>query len=172
MVLSGMGGTQKIDDPYLWLEDIVGEKQLVWVKEQNAKSIAQLGESTEFQQLAKRLRSILDSDEKIPRVRKIGDRYYNFWRDTTNPRGIWRRTTLEEYRKENPKWEIVIDLDSLAQAENENWIWHGATVLEPEDRRCILALSRGGADADVKREFDLVTKEFVEGGFTLVEAKS
>jgi prolyl oligopeptidase len=51
-------------------------------------------------------------------------------------------------------------------------VWHGATVLEPEDRLCLVSLSRGGADADVVREFDLETKAFVTGGFTLPEAKS
>src|SRR5690606_18275223 len=37
--------------------------------------------------------------------------------------------------------------------------------------RCLVALSRGGADADVTREFDLTTKRFVEGGFHRPEAK-
>jgi prolyl oligopeptidase len=69
-------------------------------------------------------------------------------------------------------WETVLDLDALAAAEKENWVWHGATVLEPEDRVCLVSLSRGGADADVVREFDLKTKAFVPGGFSLPEAKS
>ena len=119
-----------------------------------------------------RLRGILDSDEKIPRVRKIGNLYYKFWRDAENPRGLWRRTSLAEYRQENPDWEVVIDLDALAEADGENWVWHGANVLEPEDRFCLIALSRGGADADVRREFDLETCQFVQDGYALPEAKS
>jgi prolyl oligopeptidase len=45
-------------------------------------------------------------------------------------------------------------------------------VLEPADRLCLVSLSRGGADADVVREFDLEQKAFVARGFTLPEAKS
>ena len=159
-------------DPYLWLEDVTGEKQLDWVRARNAESMAALAGSTEFASLEARLLSILDSKDRIPMVSKIGGWFYNFWRDAKNPKGVWRRTTLEEYRKPAPTWEIVLDLDALAAAEGENWVWHGATVLEPEDRLCLLSLSRGGADADVVREFDLDAKAFVAGGFTLPEAKS
>ena len=163
---------QTLDDSNLWLEEVTGEEPLKWVKAQNAETVGELAESDQFQNLNVRLRSILDSNEKIPYVRKIGDFYYNFWRDVKNPRGLWRRTTLQEYRKDYPDWEVVIDLDALAEAEDENWVWHKATVLEPDDRLCIVRLSRGGADADVKREFDLETKQFVVGGYSLPEAKS
>jgi prolyl oligopeptidase len=159
-------------DPYLWLEDVTGEKPLAWVRDRNAKSAAALAEAAGFRDLETRILRILDSKEKIPFVTKIGDRYYNFWRDADHPKGLWRRTTLEEYRRPAPAWETVLDLDALAKAEGENWVWHGANVLEPEDRLCLVSLSRGGADADVVREFDLVTKAFVPDGFTLPEAKS
>ena len=105
-------------------------------------------------------------------VTKIGDRFYNVWRDAAHPKGLWRRTTLDEYRKPEPAWETVLDLDALSVQEGENWVWHGASVLEPQDRLCLVSLSRGGADADVVREFDLEKKAFVAGGFTLPEAKS
>jgi prolyl oligopeptidase len=44
----------------------------------------------------------------------------------------------------------------------------------PENRRCLVSLARGGADASVVREFDTVAKSFVEGprAFVLPEAKS
>ncbi|MFM9194684.1 MAG: S9 family peptidase, partial [Planctomycetia bacterium] len=119
-----------------------------------------------------RILAILDSKEKIPFVTKIGDRFYNFWRDAEHPKGVWRRATIESYRAAEPAWESVLDFDALAKAEGENWVWHGATVLEPEDRVCLVSLSRGGADADVVREFDLEAKAFVAGGFALPEAKS
>jgi prolyl oligopeptidase len=131
-----------------------------------------LAESNAFKKLEARLLAILDSKDRIPMVSQIGDRLYNFWRDAQNPKGVWRRTTLDEYRKPEPAWETVLDLDALAAAEKENWVWHGATVLEPQDRLCLVSLSRGGADADVVREFDLETKAFVAGGFALPEAKS
>jgi prolyl oligopeptidase len=163
---------EPIADPHLWLEEVTGEKQLEWVRSRNAESVKAIGEAEQFKELESRIRSILDSKDRIPMVSKIGDRFYNFWRDAKNPKGVWRRTTLEEYRKPEPVWETVVDLDALAAAEKENWVWHGATVLKPEDRLCLVSLSRGGADADVVREFDLQAKTFVAGGFSLPEAKS
>jgi prolyl oligopeptidase len=160
------------DDPHLWLEDVTGEKQIAWVRERNAESTRVLTSGTAFPALERRILSILDSKERIPTVTRIGDHYYNLWRDAANPKGVWRRTTLDEYRKAEPAWETVIDIDALAKAEKENWVWHGAAVLEPEDRVCLVSLSRGGADADVVREFDLDRKAFVDDGFSLPEAKS
>ena len=159
-------------DPYLWLEEVGGEKQLAWVRERNAECVAAVGQGEAFAAGEQRLLSILDSQAKIPYVSKIGGHFYNFWRDAAHPKGLWRRTVLAEYRKAGPAWETVLDLDALAAAEGENWVWHGATVLEPEGRLCLLSLSRGGADADVVREFDLESKTFVTGGFSLPEAKS
>jgi prolyl oligopeptidase len=160
------------EDGYLWLEDVGGERALDWVKARNAESVGALGADTGFKELEQRLLSILDSKDRIPGVTRIGGRFYNFWRDAAHPKGLWRRTTLEEYRKPEPAWETVIDLDALAKAEGENWVWHGVTVLEPADRLCLVSLSRGGADADVVREFDLERKAFVAGGFHVPEAKS
>ena len=159
-------------DPYLWLEDVAGEKPLAWVRERNAESLAALGRGESFAAVEQRLLSILDSKAKIPYVSQIGGRFYNFWRDAAHPKGLWRRTTRDDYPKPEPAWETVLDLDALAASEGENWVWHGATVLEPESRLCLVSLSRGGADADVIREFDLETKAFVPGGFSLPEAKS
>ncbi|NCX99095.1 MAG: S9 family peptidase, partial [Planctomycetia bacterium] len=159
-------------DPHQWLEEVAGERQLEWVKARNAEAVAALAAGDAFTTLEERLLAILDSKEKIPYVSKIGDRYYNFWQDAAHPRGLWRRTTLDSYRGPEPAWETVLDLDALGKTEGENWVWHGARVLAPDDRLCLVSLSRGGADADVVREFDLTTKRFVEGGFTLPEAKS
>ena len=158
-------------DPYLWLEDVGGDTALAWVREQNAKSEAELADTAEFKALEADIRAMLDSDAKIPGVQKIGDYYYNFWKDKTHERGLWRRTTLDSYRTEDPEWETVIDLDALNKAEGENWVWHGADCLKPEYERCLVALSRGGADADVTREFDLTSKTWVEDGFFREEAK-
>jgi prolyl oligopeptidase len=159
-------------DPYLWLEDVQGEKALAWVRERNAESEGLLQARPGFDKLKTSLREVLDSREQIPYVTRRGDWLYNFWRDASNPRGLWRRTTLAEYRKPQPKWETVIDVDALGKAEKENWVWSRSSCLGPDYRRCLIALSRGGADATVVREFDTVTKTFIEGGFTLPEAKS
>jgi prolyl oligopeptidase len=160
------------DDPFLWLEDVAGDKPLTWVRQQNAVSTNQLETLPEFAAIRQRLLLILDSKERIPYVAKHGKFYYNFWRDDKNTRGLWRRTTLDEYKKPNPAWETVLDLDRLAVDEKENWVWHGYQVLQPDYDRCLIELSRGGADAAVVREFDLIRKTFVKDGFALPEAKS
>ena len=162
---------QNADDAYLWLEDVTGEKPLAWVAQQNARSVADYTQSESFRKLNDRLLAILDSKDRIPYVGKIGNYYYNFWRDAQHVRGVWRRTTMAQYRKANPTWETVIDLDSLGAAEKESWVWHGANCLRPAYQRCLVSLSRGGADAEVTREFDLPTKSFLANGFYLPEAK-
>jgi prolyl oligopeptidase len=171
-LLTIQAATMGDGDPYLWLEDVTGEKALDWVRQRNDESTEALAKTAEFQALNARLLTILDSQDRIPVVEKRGALYYNFWRDERNQRGLWRRTTLEEYRKANPAWETVLDLDVLARAEHENWVWNRAVWLEPDDDRALILLSRGGADAAVVREFDPQTKAFVAGGFALPEAKS
>lgn len=159
-------------DPYLWLEDIHGAKPLAWVDERNAATRKAYADAPEFETTRSRILEVLDSEARIPGVQKLGEHYYNFWRDQAHARGVWRRTTLAEYRKSQPHWEIVLDLDALATAENQHWVWHGADCLKPAYRRCLLMLSPGGGDATVVREFDLHDKAFVKDGFTLPEAKS
>ena len=58
------------DDPYLWLEDVTGERALAWVKKQNAESVAELTVSDGFKALDERFLQILNSDAKIPVVEK------------------------------------------------------------------------------------------------------
>ncbi|OQA35262.1 MAG: Prolyl endopeptidase precursor [Acidobacteria bacterium ADurb.Bin340] len=161
-----------MEDPYLWLEDVTGDKALEWVKARNAEAEQELAQGPAFQALKADLLKIYDSKERIPFVYKQGPHFYNFWRDARNPRGLWRRTTLAEYRKADPRWEVILDLDALNKAENENWVWGGAQILKAGGyRHVLIALSRGGADATVTREFDLQTRTFVKGGFELPEAK-
>ncbi|WP_020652219.1 prolyl oligopeptidase family serine peptidase [Massilia niastensis] len=160
------------DDPYLWLEEVDGEPARAWVDARNAVSEAELEARPSFAPLRGRLKAILDSKEKIPYIGVHGGQCYNFWRDADHARGIWRRTSLDEYRKPEPAWELVLDLDRLAQQEGENWVWAGVSWLEPHGDRVLVSLSRGGGDAHVVREFDLKACAFVAGGFHLPEAKS
>ncbi len=160
-----------VDDSYLWLEDVQGQRALDWVRERNALSQKELSARPEFEPTRRQVLEVLNAKDRIPAVSRRGDWLYNFWQDEKNKRGLWRRTTLAEYRKAQPAWETVLDIDALNQAEGENWVWGGATCLAPNYRHCLLSLSRGGADAKVVREFDAVKKEFVKDGFTLPEAK-
>ena len=158
-------------DPYRWLEDVGGDKPLAWVRQHNDVAERELGGAA-HEALRARLQTIFEAKDRIPYASKHGDYLYNFWRDAHHVRGVWRRTTLAEYRKEAPAWETVIDLDELARSEGENWVWAGVSCLEPKGDRCLVSLSRGGGDARVVREFDLKARAFVANGFTLPEAKS
>lgn len=158
-------------DPFLWLEDVESKESLNWVETQNKASTSRL-EDALYKKLHDRFKSIFDSDARIPYVVAMGDYYYNFWQDKDHERGIWRRTSAGTYANSKPEWQTVVDLDALGKAEGVSWVWHGANCLEPAYRHCMIALSRGGSDADVKREFDLETLTWVKDGFSLPEAKS
>jgi prolyl oligopeptidase len=159
------------DDPHIWLEEVEGEAPLAWVAERNAETLARFG-NAEITAQGDMLAAILDRPDKIPYVTRRGGLLYNFWQDAEHPRGLWRRTTLAEFTKDEPAWEILLDLDALAAEEGADWVWHGASSLPPAHERAMLNLSRGGSDACVLREFDLTRKAFVPDGFILPEAKS
>jgi len=161
-----------MSDPYLWLEEVQGEKALAWVRERNALSTSKLQASPVFSDNRAKVLGVLNNRDQIPGVTRRGEHLYNFWRDAQNPRGLWRRTTLAEYRKAQPQWDVLLDLDALGKAEGENWVWAGSNCLAPDYKHCLISLSRGGADAKVVREFDLAKREFVKDGFFLPEAKS
>ena len=177
-------------DPHQWLEEVTGEDALAWVRERNAAAEAELDEASDPRDpsgkplaatLQHEIREILDAKDRIPGVIKRGEHLYNFWTDAEHERGLWRRTTLESYRTEEPEWEILLDVDALNRDEEEDWVWHGARLLRPSGsaegepyRHALVDLSHGGSDADVTREFDLETLSFVpadEGGFVRPEAK-
>ncbi|MFJ9847862.1 prolyl oligopeptidase family protein [Streptomyces sp. NPDC101150] len=160
------------EDPYLWLEDMSGNRTLDWVHARNQDSTMMFATGLGFDRLREGLRAVLDSDARVPAVERLGLYLYNFWQDAEHPRGQWRRTTLAEYRTDTPAWDLIIDLDAQGREEGENWVWRGACVLGPDYRRALVSLSRGGADAVVVREFDIEARRFVEDGFTLAEAKN
>jgi prolyl oligopeptidase len=160
-------------DPYRWLEDVTGTEALDWVRGRNEVTLGALSGGPRFASLRAEAREVLDADDRIPFARRRGEYLYNFWQDAEHPKGLWRRTTLEEYRGERPAWEILLDVDALAAQEGENWVWQGASVLRPGGyRHALVHLSRGGADASVVREFDIAERSFVEGGFYVPEAKT
>jgi prolyl oligopeptidase len=159
------------EDKYLWLEEVTGDKALQWAKEKSDHALDLLG-SGEQNALRERLLSIYNSQDKLPYVFKRGAHLYNFWQDAQHTRGLWRRTSLDEYKKKEPRWEVLVDLDALAASEHENWVFGGVVWLEPKYTRALVKLSRGGGDAVVVREYDVVAKSFVKNGFELPEAKS
>ena len=159
-----------VEDPYIWLEDVHGEKPLAWVKEQNAKALGVLKADPRYQQNYDTILKVLDSTDRIPYGALDHQYVFNFWQDAEHPKGIWRRTTIADYANSTPNWETLIEVDKLAADEKENWVWKGAQCSSTLTR-CLVNLSRGGGDAVVVREFDPASKSFVKDGFTLSEAK-
>ncbi len=143
-----------------------------WVRARNAETLATIADDPSFAALRDSLRQVLDDTDRVPYVHWAGRHLYNLWKDEAHPRGVWRRTTLDEYRRPEPRWQVLLDVDALAEAEGEPWTWQGATIRRPDHRRCLIRLARGGADAHVVREFDLERRAFVTDGFVLPEAKS
>ena len=160
------------DDPYLWLEEVEGEEAIEWVKTQNKETLDKYEETELFKEIEKRSIEILDSKEKLAYPQFVGDEVYNFWRDEKYVRGLIRRMALKDYLNGSQDWEEVLDIDQLAETEDENWVYKGQQIHAPDNKQSMLWLSRGGSDACVVREFDLTKKEFVENGFVVPEAKS
>lgn len=158
-------------DDFLWLEEIEGEDALAWVAEQNERTVAEFFDD-DAQETADAIRGALDSEDRIPGVSKLGDHYYNFWRDREHPKGLWRRTTWESYTTEEPEWDVLLDVDALAAADGIEWVFHGARVRRTDRRRALIMLSPDGGDAHTVREFDLGSRQFVDDGFVLPTAKA
>jgi prolyl oligopeptidase len=161
------------DDPYLWLEEVEGQRALDQVRQWNGATEAVLTKEPGFEQYRARARTILDDEQQIAAPASVlGDKVTNLWRDAAHPRGLWRVSPLAPYMAGTPQWRVLIDVDALGKAEGKSWVWHGAQCLGPDYRRCLVSLSPGGTDADVVREFDIPSGRFVEGGFVVPEAKS
>ncbi len=158
-------------DPYIWLEDVNGEKPMAWVKAENAKTLAVLEKDPRFDGLYQDAVKIAEAKDKIAYPSFLGGAIYNFWQDADHTQGIWRKTSFEDYAKPAPAWTTVIDVDALSKAEGKHWVWEGADCLRPAERLCLVNLSDGGEDAVTVREFDLQTGAFVEGGFVLPKSK-
>jgi prolyl oligopeptidase len=159
-------------DSFAWLESIDAPDAIAWVRAENQRTCSWLEALPLFASLQRDLLAVLDSRERIPAVISLGGQYYNFWRDESHVRGVLRRTAAEEFRKPEPRWETVLDIDALAQSEGENWVFAGFTGLYPDYQRFLVSLSRGGGDTVVVREYDLAQRTFSAAGFFVPAAKT
>lgn len=179
-------------DPYLWLEEVESETSLEFAKAANAKCLQELGDpTTSSTGTYQKVLDVLESNDRIAYPRKYGidpktgeTILFNLWKDSTNPKGIWRKTTMTSYRSSDPQWETVLDLDELAKKDGISWVWKGNSVLPRSldhlsdgkyPTRSLMSLSRGGADATFTKEFDLIEERFLtedEQPFNLPEAKT
>ncbi len=160
------------DDPYIWLEEVQSERAMDWVNAHNAETVKRLEADPRYQVNYQEALALAGAKDRIPMPSFLNGEIYNFWQDEEHLRGIWRKTSLTDYRTDAPGWTTVLDIDALGKAEGKSWVFKGADCLEPGERLCLISLSDGGEDATVTREFDLKTGRFVDGGFDLPRAKS
>ena len=163
--------TQAQEDKYLWLEEVDGQKALEFVNAQNKTTIAELSAEKDYQNIYDKSLAIYNSDERIAYPSIRGNYVYNFWKDKDHVRGIWRRSTVDDYRKGNPTWETLLDIDKLSEEDDIKWVYKGSSGLYPNYNRFLIELSKGGGDAVVVKEFDVTTKQFIENGFLIEESK-
>ncbi|WP_328598441.1 prolyl oligopeptidase family serine peptidase [Pontixanthobacter aestiaquae] len=159
------------EDPFIWLEEARSEEALAWVRAENERTNSMLATDPRFEKLKGDALAILDSEDRVPYVGFSKFGLVNFWQDKENPKGILRRTTRESYKTDDPEWETILDVDALAAAEGKEWVYKGSSCLPPDGRMCMIALSDGGKDATIMREFNMETGEFIEDGFELPESQ-
>ncbi len=158
-------------DPYLWLESVDSPRAMAWVNARNGYSTGVLEADPRYPALYKDALAIAGTRDRIPQPAFRHGAIFNFWQDPDHLRGIWRTTSLDDFKTAAPHWRTVLDIDALGKAEGKSWVWQGARCLRPDERKCLISLSDGGEDAVVVREFDLVDGAFVKGGFALPRGK-
>jgi Serine proteases of the peptidase family S9A len=158
-------------DDHLALEQVDGAEAMAFVRQSNEKALAVLTGDPRYETFRAEAEAILTATDRIPAPSFLGEGIGNFWQDAANPKGVWRRTTLDSYASADTRWETLLDIDALARSEGKDWVFKGASCLAPDETRCLISLSDGGKDAVVVREFDLTTKAFVADGFVLPEGK-
>jgi prolyl oligopeptidase len=163
-------GVRAADD-HLALEEVNGTEAMAFVAQSNQRALAALTGDRRYETFRQQAEAILTATDRIPGPSFLGDGIGNFWQDAANPKGIWRRTTLDSYRSANTRWETLLDIDALSRAEGRDWVWKGTDCLAPDETRCLISLSDGGKDAVVVREFDTSSGRWVEDGFVLPEGK-
>lgn len=159
-----------------FLEEVEGEAALAWVRAQNSRSLGLIEADPRYRRNYDAALQVQMSEDRIPYGAIRRGYVYNFWQDRDHERGLWRRTTLADYARQEPAWEPLLDLDAVAKAEGANWVYKGVQCRPPEYVDCLVSLSDGGKDAVRVREYSIREGAgkagFVSGGFDLPEAKT
>ena len=164
-------GAGTVKDKYSWLEDVSSTRAMDWVKGEDARTDKVLEADPHYAPDLAAALTVAEDPNRLPLPSLRSGEVYNSWRDAANPRGLLRKTALNDYLRAKPTWQTVIDFDALGRQENTGWVSHGLSCLYPGDQYCMVALSAGGEDAATEREFDLKSGQFVPNGFTLARSK-
>lgn len=161
--------------PFAELEEIDGKIALQWVSERNKESAEVLESDALYHEIKSEVLEILDAKDRIPsitiRSRGAEVQVDNFWQGPDNVKGIYRRQSLADYKSKLENWETLIDIDQIAREEKVDWVFKGLVCAPIRQERCLLMLSKGGGDAVLTREYDLISKKFVPDGFVVPEGK-
>ena len=111
---AGGFATSEATDPYLWLEEVEGERAMDWVEAHNATSLGVLQGDPRYQMLHDQALAIVEAKDRIPSVGFNRDGTLdNFWQDAAHVRGVWWRTTMDSYRTETPCWSRATSAKAL-----------------------------------------------------------
>lgn len=164
---------QDLDFSHLdYLEQVDGKEALDFAHKNNKLSDERLKTDKRYKKTYSDIFKILSAKDKLPSFYQMNGEIYNFWQDNKHKRGLFRKTSIKSFNSGKPRWNIVLDIDKLAQIEQANWVYKGISCLQPNYEFCLVKLSDGGKDAIVTREFNLKNKKFVDGGFYIPESKS
>jgi len=166
------GGTvadQRYEDSYLWLEDTGSEAVNAWISEKNSKTLVQLESDPRFAEIYERFLKERTNPQNTPQLFAMRqDRGVLYWVQpgADGKKGALSRMRLENFAEGSEDWEPLVDLDGLSDDDKRDWFVYFSNIrFSPAGTRMLLALTDGGEDAVALREYDLVNKRFVSGGF-------
>lgn len=168
VIILSFSALAEVDCGDFYLEEDANKKTIEFLANHNKQTLETLGSNPLFNELKSKAYEVLTSDDRLIYGSIRGDYFYNFWKDKENPRGLLRRTKFSAYKRGNPKWETVLNIDELAKTDGKAWAYKGMTRHAGTNKAMVM-LSDGGKDAGDYFEFDLTTNTFVEDGFHIPE---
>ena len=77
-IAAGSAARAQTQDPYLWLEDVDGERAMTWVRAENAKTVAVLEADARYDTLHNEALTIAESKDRIPMPNLLRGAVFNF----------------------------------------------------------------------------------------------
>lgn len=165
-----MAGAPMRDD-LAWLEPLDGREAVEWVRRENARTLRTLRKDSRFERRREAALNVELDANRLSRERELHNGWiYEILRDRQHPLGLWRRTRIESYRTRAPKWQDLLDLDSLSRREGKKWVLQRPTSFLGS--RALVRLSFDGTGSYEIREFDLEAAQFVSDGFVVPQRMS
>jgi prolyl oligopeptidase len=148
----------------LFLEKDDDPQTLAYVAARNAASKEALT-TPEMEADAAALQAMMERQDRLIVPTRRGNWLFDFNRSADNPLGVLRRLPADLAPRADAPWETVFDVDQFCARDGKRWIFGGSVTCPFEPTRVLLRLSDGGSDLTRFLEFDLETKELVDGGF-------